>query len=104
MSELISGRLHGLLSRNSTKHQPQTRADKILALERIKDPEVRARALALHFKRQKMVDDAALCLLIGVALAGICVVLGPFPVGAKVVFTALLVGMGKALTKYVLHS
>jgi len=104
MSEHMSRLLRGLLSRNSSKPQPQTQAEKIRELERIKDPDVRARAIDWQLKRQKFVDVIALCLLIAVTIAGLCVVLGTFPVGITAAFTSLLITMGGALIKFVLNS
>jgi hypothetical protein len=104
MSELISGRLHGLLSRNSNKHPPQTRAEKILALERIKDPKAREQAIAWQLKLQKIVDIGALTMLpLLLIFAGLYIFLSPIP-SYTAVCTWLLSYAGVALIRHVLNS
>ena len=105
MSEQISGLLHGLLSRNANKAQPQTRAEKILALEQIEDLKVRAEAIAWQLKLQKIVDICALALLLLLVIfAGLFMVLNPVPLGYLAVCTSFLGCVGFALIKHVFSS
>jgi hypothetical protein len=85
--------------RQDTKDKP----DKLASLERISDQWLRREQFRWYCKKQKVVfrfSLGLLCILVGVA---VFVILGPFPMYLKSGSLLILLGMVKAVWRYLIN-